>query len=129
MRKEQIASGLPSESVIVTKNSQTIFITQELGVTLELAVSLFQTEPSDVTAYVWHDKEGNMQTLDMPPYYISDMPQALVNIQLYGQSTSQLYTEYLLKDANPIIRITFDAAHCYARLFKVRVNCKSCYVG
>lgn len=112
MQKERIKSQLSSLSGVFL-TSKTVLVSQGLGTNLALTVSCFQSEPSDTTGYAWRDKEGNPRTYDMPPYYISDMQQALVSMREYERHSCTLSITSLLKDSNPLIAKTFKAACRY----------------
>lgn len=118
-RKEELQSLQLARPSGVSRISQTLIITQEIGVTLRVNVSRFQPEPSDATGYAWHDSEGSTQIMEMPPYYISNMPQALVDIQEYGDLSCPLYIQSLLDGTNPIVWKTFQAAYNYVTFSKV----------
>ena len=118
-RKEELQSLQLSRPSGVSRISQTLIITQEIGVILRVTVSRFHPEPNDATGYAWHDSEGNTQIMEMPPYYISDMSQALVNIQEYGDLSCSLYIQSLLDGTNPIIWKTFQAAYNYVAFSQV----------
>ena len=92
---------------------------------LRVTISRFQPEPGDATGYTWHDPQGHTQMMEMPPYYMSDMTQALVDIQDYGVRSFSSYIDSLLDGANPIIWKTFQAAYNYVTFTKVSVRARA----
>ena len=96
--------------------SQTLYLTQGKGTVLEVKVGPYKPEPGDATAYPWRDPEGNLHTMEMPTYYISDMKGAKENLGNYLHKSHHLYIRNCLAGTNPIIRKTFDKACHYASL-------------
>ena len=74
---------------------RTVVLTQDQGFELKVSVSRFFATDGDATGYPWKDLCGNARLMDMPPYYISDMPQALINMQLYAQKAKTTYISSL----------------------------------
>jgi hypothetical protein len=104
------------------KRSETILLTQDIGAELKVTVSHFALEESDSTGYIWQDLDGNRQVMEMPPYYISEECEALLNLDDYCRHALPLYIKSLLKDANPIIRQTFEMATQYIICSKVNIT-------
>lgn len=117
-RKAQLELQLSSLSSLFD-TSEVVIVSQGLGPSLALTVSRFELESGDSTGHSWRDNERNLRTLVMPPYYISDMQQALISIGEYERQSCNLYMRSLLKNANPIIAETFKAACRYVTSSKV----------
>ncbi len=98
---------------------RTIQLTQEIGLILSVTVQRFVPDPSDTTGYSWKDQGGNDRKMEMPPYYICDMYQALLSMCDYGQRSSQIYIEELLNGANPIMERMFAQAVRFVKDTKV----------
>ncbi|OTB09303.1 hypothetical protein M426DRAFT_77483 [Hypoxylon sp. CI-4A] len=95
-----------------------LFLTQTHAEGLENAlcvpVSRFDPQPGDRTAYNWTDLSGNLRSMEVPPFYISDLREASQGIRQFVHSVRSIYIEALLADSNPLIRQTFQAALTYA---------------
>ena len=118
--KDNLRACQELENNAVTEPRRLLELTQDQDFSLYVVVARFMATPEDVTGYAWQDSEGNGRLLEMPPYYICDMPQALNNIQVYAQMAKSNYVNYLLAGANPIIRKTFEAALSHVAVSQVR---------
>jgi len=78
-----------------------------------VTVSRFEPGPDDTTAYVWTDTAGVKREYALPPYYISDMAEAGVNMRRYAQTARPEFTKALLVNSNPIVQKTFREAERY----------------
>jgi hypothetical protein len=113
------------QSLFITprpRSSQKLFLTQDLGAEFVVTVSPFDPEPGDATGYNWEDTEGNARRMEMPAYYISDLEEALFNIQEFASHSRSLYIEAHLSDSNPIIRQTFQVALGYIAFNQVWIE-------
>ncbi|KAH8667632.1 hypothetical protein BGZ60DRAFT_409666 [Tricladium varicosporioides] len=94
-----------------------LFLTQDKGGgfdnALSVIVSRFEPGPEDKTGYAWEDMTGQHHTMDMPPYFISDIEAARRSVQEFIYQARSDYIETLLADSNPIARQTFQAALAY----------------
>ncbi|KAH8768532.1 hypothetical protein BGZ57DRAFT_766227 [Hyaloscypha finlandica] len=94
-----------------------LFLTQDKGEgfdnALSVTVSLFEPGPEDKIGYAWEDSTGQRHTMDMPPYFISDIEAARRNIKEFIYLARPGYIEALLTDSNPIVCRTFQAALAY----------------
>ncbi|KAK4660338.1 hypothetical protein QC762_118060 [Podospora pseudocomata] len=78
---------------------------------LRLRVSRFKPGPGDRTAYFWTDKKtGLLRSMEMPPYFISDMDAAKASVVEFLRNARSVYIDTLLGDASPITRKTFESA-------------------
>lgn len=78
---------------------------------LRLQVSRFKPGPGDRTAYFWTDeKTGLLRSMEMPPYFISDMDAAKASVVEFLRNARSVYIDTLLGDASPITRKTFESA-------------------
>ncbi|KAK4174899.1 hypothetical protein QBC36DRAFT_332626 [Triangularia setosa] len=78
---------------------------------LRLMVSRFEPGPGDRTTYFWTDeKTGLLRSMEMPPYFISDMDAAKASIVEFLRNSRSVYIDTLLGDASPITRHTFESA-------------------
>lgn len=100
-----------------SSTTQTLFLTQGFGEGLDnalaITVSRFEPQPGDRTTYYWTDSSGNPRSMEMPPYFISDVEAARRDIRRFHHNARSAYFETLLEDANPIVRQTFQAALVY----------------
>jgi hypothetical protein len=96
---------------------QILFITQDKGEgfdnALSVIVSRFDPGPDDKTEYTWEDSTGQHHTMEMPPYFISDIEAARQSIRQFIYQARSAYIETLLADSNPIVCRTFQAALAY----------------
>jgi hypothetical protein len=100
-----------------------LFLTQDKGEgfdnALSVIVSLFEPGPEDKTGYSWEDSKGQNHTMDMPPYFISDIEAARRSIREFLYLARPGYIETLLADSNPIVCRTFQAALAYTTFGQV----------
>ena len=100
-----------------------LFLTQDKGEgfdnALSVTVSLFEPGPEDKIGYAWEDSTGQRHTMDMPPYFISDIEAARRNIKEFIYLARPGYIEALLTDSNPIVCRTFQAALAYTAFGQV----------
>lgn len=103
-----------------------IFLTQDTNTSLfSVTVSRFVPGPDDTTAFTWTDaKDGELKAFEMPPYYISDMAEARVNLRRYIYKARREYLNALLTHSNPLIRRTFLEAERFCKISKVRQTFK-----
>jgi hypothetical protein len=98
-------------------STQKLWLTQGFGEGTEnalcLTISRFDPGPKDRTAYFWTDSSGQHRSMEMPPYFISDMAAARQSICEFLRNARSVYIETLLTDSNPIVRKTFQAALVY----------------
>ncbi|KAF3768124.1 hypothetical protein M406DRAFT_275913 [Cryphonectria parasitica EP155] len=91
-----------------------LFLTQGFGEAFEDALSVhvsrFQKKPGDRTAYYWTDWSGRPRSMEMPPYFISDLEEARKNLFDFTRNVRSVYIETITADSNSIIRKTFQAA-------------------
>ena len=107
-------------------HTETLFITQGFGEGIEsalcLVVSRFEPVPSDRTKYFWTDSAGQVRSMEMPPYFISDIDAARRSIRNFLQNARSPYIQSLLEDSNPLIRQTFQAALVYTAFGQVSIH-------
>ena len=100
-----------------------IFLTQGFGEgfddALRLKVSRYDPKPTDRTAYFWTDSSGRLRTMEMPPYFISDLEAARQELVDFTRRVRSVYIETLVADSNPILRQTFEAAMLFATFGQV----------
>ena len=103
--------------------SHILFLTQDKGECIENAlsviVSLFEPGPEDKTGYAWDDSTGQHHTMNMPPYFISDIEAARRSIREFIYLARPGYIESLLSDSNPIVCRTFQVALAYTTFGQV----------
>lgn len=91
-----------------------VFLTQDrgegLGDALSVTISRFEPRPGDKTAYEWVDSVGQHRTMEMPPYFISDLEAARQSIRHFSHNVRSAHIKTLLADSDPIVRQTFQAA-------------------
>jgi hypothetical protein len=104
-------------------STQKLWLTQGFGEGTEnalcLIISRFEPGPGDRTAYFWTDSFGQHRSMEMPPYFISDMAAARQSICEFLRNARSAYIETLLADSNSIVRKTFQAALVYNLLGQV----------
>ncbi|KAI5921282.1 hypothetical protein F4810DRAFT_722753 [Camillea tinctor] len=95
-------------------NTHVLFLTQGLGEgadnALSVKVSRFVPKEGDRTTYFWTDPSGQPRTMELPPYFISDIEAARQSIRELLYNVRSPYIETLLTDANPVVRETIQAA-------------------
>jgi hypothetical protein len=100
-----------------------LFLTQDKGEgfdnALSITVSRFEPGPEDKTGYAWEDSTGQHHTMDMPPYFISEIEVARRSIREFIYQARSDYIETLLADSNPIVCRTFQAALAYTAFGQV----------
>lgn len=93
---------------------QSLFLTQGFGEglfnPLHILVSRFEPGPRDRTTYFWTDRSGHPRSMEMPPYFISDLDAARQSIRMFLSTARSPYIDSLLADSNPIVCKTFQAA-------------------
>jgi hypothetical protein len=111
-------------AIETASSSQIIFLTQGFGEGhkngFALPVSRFRPVDGDRTAFHWTDPSGNLRSMELPPYFISDIDAARKNLDIFLYGARPVYIETLLGDAKPIIRQTFQAALLRAQFDQVR---------
>jgi hypothetical protein len=70
-------------------------------------------------AYDWEDQSGQTHTMEMPPYFISDIEAARINLREFSQNARSSYIQTILAGANPIVCHTFQAALAYTAFGQV----------
>ncbi|KAL3489018.1 hypothetical protein BJX62DRAFT_165917 [Aspergillus germanicus] len=91
-----------------------VYLTQDINVSrFEVTISRYQPGPDDITAYVWTDSNGITREYALPPYYISNVAEAAVNLRVYARAARREFTTALLATSNPIIQKTFKEAERY----------------
>jgi hypothetical protein len=102
---------------------QILFLTQGKGESFENALSVivsrFEPGPDDITGYTWESSTGQYHTMEMPPYFISDMEAARRSVREFIYQARSAYIETLLADSNPIVCQTFQAALTYTAFSQV----------
>ncbi|XXG96396.1 hypothetical protein Hte_002678 [Hypoxylon texense] len=90
-----------------------VFITQDQGIEIPVTIRRFNPQPGDITSWKWRDSTLQEKTMEMPPFYICDTEDAGRNMRDAVECKKAEYINYLLGDANPILRKTFEAAFRY----------------
>ncbi|KAH7395630.1 hypothetical protein BKA64DRAFT_674136 [Cadophora sp. MPI-SDFR-AT-0126] len=94
-----------------------LFITQDRGESfdsaLSITVSRFEPGPDDKTGYTWEDSSGQSHTMEMPPYFISDIEKARKSVCSFIHQARPAYIDTLLADSEPIVSRTFQIAMAY----------------
>lgn len=107
------------------KSEHLLFLTQGFGEGFDdalcLKVSRFRPEPTDRTAYFWTDSSGQLQSMEMPPIFISDLEAARQELMNFTKRVRSVYIETLVADSNPIVRQTFQAALLFATFGQVGI--------
>ncbi|EON96084.1 hypothetical protein UCRPA7_8443 [Phaeoacremonium minimum UCRPA7] len=102
----------PSEEGAQVK---TITITQSVGGhDLTIYAAKFIPTPEDKVAYIWTDSDGNQQSMPMPHYCITCIPEITRNIMQYITRSKWSYIE-MLKKSDPLAWKTLSMASQYAR--------------
>lgn len=102
-----------------------ISLTQDMGGALEVVVAEFFPEQGDATSYQWTDSKGTQRELPLPQFYIVNMAEAALKMKEYGYRNTAKYIETLLRDSNPIIWKTFQAACRHVAETEVCPSCIS----
>ncbi|KAI4859665.1 hypothetical protein F4820DRAFT_453678 [Hypoxylon rubiginosum] len=90
-----------------------VFITQDQGIEIPVKIRRFNPQPGDTTSWRWRDSTSRERVMEMPPFYICDVEGAGRNMRDAVAGQKAEYINYLLGDANPILRKTFEAAFRY----------------
>jgi hypothetical protein len=106
-----------------------VYLTQDiLNWIMPVTLERFQPELGQATAYKWTDPDNGTQLeYDMPPYRISDMREATINVGMLIKFAQMQFTGQLLEDSNPIIKMVFDEARRYCEVSKVQLPCRCCF--
>lgn len=96
-----------------------VFITQDQGIEIPVKIRRFNPQPGDTTSWRWRDSTSRERVMEMPPFYICDVEGAGRNMRDAVAGQKAEYINYLLGDANPILRKTFEAAFRYLEVSTV----------
>lgn len=118
LKQQQLLRGGTS----LQSTSHTVTVTQEFGIDFQVSVAKFTPQIGDTTSYQWHDGTTERH-LDMPPYYICDVEGAAKSMQMAAVKGKEASTNLLLRNANPILRKTVEAAYKYLKTSEV-CSCK-----
>ncbi|RYP55596.1 hypothetical protein DL771_012350 [Monosporascus sp. 5C6A] len=115
MRQKQsenclLPADVAHRGLLTDEAPRVIHLTQDVGYTLPVTVSTFLPDSGDITGYSWKDSAGNNQKMEMPPYYIQDLDQAILDIQQYARSSRSSYISSLLDGHSKVVCGTFEAA-------------------
>ncbi|KAH7386224.1 hypothetical protein BKA64DRAFT_136619 [Cadophora sp. MPI-SDFR-AT-0126] len=95
---------------VVGTGHRTLLLTQDFGFELEVTVARYNAGVGDKVSYPWRDASGVAREYKMPPYYMinfEDTKQAMVE---YNRRSFVSYIQRNLRDKNPIVWMTFQAA-------------------
>ncbi|KAI8626340.1 hypothetical protein F5Y19DRAFT_227142 [Xylariaceae sp. FL1651] len=104
---------MPSTWAFEDKTLRIIHLTQDMGYTLTVTASTFFPDSSDTTSYSWKDSSNNTRKMEMPPYFIYDLNEAVANMQEYATLSRSSYISSLLDGHNQVACLTFEAAFRY----------------
>ena len=110
--------------------SQIVFLTQGFGEGIDnglaLTVCRFEPEVGDRTAYFWTDSSGELCSMEVSPYFISNIEAARQSLREFIHNARSAYKETLLADSDPFIRLTFQAALTYNtwREVSIAIGCE-----
>lgn len=118
---------LLQDGTVTFEPPRRIFLTQDVNTSsFAVTVSRFKPGPDDATAFRWADSaDGSERIFELPPYYISDMAEARVNIQQFVREARTEFTRTLLINGNPIIQKTFNEAERYCKVSNVSTPLKA----
>lgn len=100
---------VPSEESNQLFQTRELYLTQDLGSTLKVAVSPYVPIPGDKTAYEWTTKDG-VQKMEMPPYCLSNVEEIKLRMFEYTYVSGLSYLQNLLDSSNKILWDTFEIA-------------------
>lgn len=100
---------VPSEGSYQLLQTRELYLTQDLGYTLKVAVSPYVPVPGDKTAYEWRTKDG-VHKMEMPPYCLSNVEEIKLRMFEYTYVSGLSYLQNLLDSSNKILWDTFEIA-------------------
>ncbi|KAL2869465.1 uncharacterized protein BJX67DRAFT_379019 [Aspergillus lucknowensis] len=90
----------------VSPDIREVELTQGMGDKLRLTLSRFDPHPDDKTAYEWNTLDGPRK-MEMPPYCIANMDEAIVSVAQYAKRSMRAYLSQLVKPNNPFLSLIF----------------------
>lgn len=109
-----------------TSKTHDLFLTQGIGERYEnllpVTVSHFEPQEGDRTTYFWTDPAGNARSMEVPPYFISNLELACHDIRQYVTNVRSTYIASLLEDSSPLIRGTFQQALLHSAFNQVSIS-------
>lgn len=108
-----IETGLPEN------RPRKLLVTQDYGFELEVTVAKFQAGPRDKTSFPWRDASGVAREMEMPHFYMVDLEETERALNEYNRRSYIVYIQKILRDKNPIVWTTFQAAIRYSASGKV----------
>lgn len=100
---------VPSEKSRQLFQTRELYLTQDLGSTLKVAVSPYVPVPGDKTAYEWENEDG-VHKMEMPRYCLSDVEEVKSRMLEYSYMSRLSYLQNLLDSSNKILWDTFEIA-------------------
>lgn len=123
LKKDELHQVILLRDANSKRPSRKVLITQDQGLVFSVQISAFEPDPEDSTSWQWRDPGSNPRAMEMPPYYISDVMDATINMREAAQKSRGEVIDYHLQGANSITKKTFEAACRYLECSNVGLPC------